>query len=73
MSILSKISKKEETPVAVDTVVQSGSGGSGKLIAGAAVVAVALAAGGFFVMSGDKAEEQAENTGRAAYGRRTIR
>ena len=40
---LSKISKKEETPVAVDTVVQSGSGGSGKLIAGAAVVAVALA------------------------------
>ncbi|NOC83438.1 MULTISPECIES: serine/threonine protein kinase [Ruegeria] len=57
---LTKISKKEETPVAVDTVVQSGSGGSGKLIAGAAVVAVALAAGGFFVMSGDKAEDQAE-------------
>ncbi|WP_425079621.1 protein kinase domain-containing protein [Ruegeria denitrificans] len=58
---LSKISKKEETPVAVDTVVQSGSGGSGKLIAGAAVVAVALAAGGFFVMSGDKTEDQAES------------
>ncbi|WP_171205129.1 serine/threonine-protein kinase [Ruegeria sp. HKCCA0235A] len=57
---LTKISKKEETPVAVDTVVQSGSGGSGKLIAGAAVVAVALAAGGFFVMSGDKTEDQAE-------------
>ncbi|QFT75159.1 serine/threonine-protein kinase [Ruegeria sp. THAF33] len=57
---LTKISKKEETPVAVDTVVQSGSGGSGKLIAGAAVVAVALATGGFFVMSGDKAEDQAE-------------
>ncbi|WP_209833920.1 serine/threonine-protein kinase [Ruegeria sp. HKCCE3926] len=57
---LAKISKKEETPVAVDTVVQSGSGGSGKLIAGAAVVAVALAAGGFFVMSGDKTEDQAE-------------
>ncbi|WP_210092910.1 serine/threonine-protein kinase [Ruegeria sp. HKCCSP346] len=59
-SDLTKISKKEETPVAVDTVVQSGSGGSGKLIAGAAVVAVALAAGGFFVMSGDKTEDQAE-------------
>ncbi|WP_171232219.1 serine/threonine-protein kinase [Ruegeria sp. HKCCA4812] len=57
---LTKISKKEETPVAVDTVVQSGSGGSGKLIAGAAVVAVALAAGGFFAMSGDKTEDQAE-------------
>ncbi|NOD85049.1 serine/threonine-protein kinase [Ruegeria sp. HKCCD6119] len=59
-SDLTKISKKEETPVAVDTVVQSGSGGSGKLIAGAAVVAVALAAGGFFVMSADKTEDQAE-------------
>ncbi|WP_299638061.1 serine/threonine protein kinase [uncultured Ruegeria sp.] len=57
---LAKITAKEETPVAVDTVVQSGSGGSGKLIAGAAVVAVALAAGGFFVMSGDTTEKQAE-------------
>lgn len=57
---LAKITAKEEAPVAVDTVVQSGSGGSGKLIAGAAVVAVALAAGGFFVMSGDTTEKQAE-------------
>ncbi|WP_299898129.1 serine/threonine protein kinase [uncultured Ruegeria sp.] len=59
---LAKITAKEETPVAVDTVVQSGSGGSGKLIAGAAVVAVALAAGGFFVMSGDTTEKQAETS-----------
>ncbi|WP_298850173.1 protein kinase [uncultured Ruegeria sp.] len=57
---LAKISAKEEPAVAVDTVVQSGSGGSGKLVAGVAVVAVALAAGGFLVMSGDKAEKQAE-------------
>ncbi|WP_050603909.1 serine/threonine-protein kinase [Ruegeria sp. 6PALISEP08] len=57
---LAKIAAKEEAPVAVDTVVQSGSGGSGKMIAGAAVVAVALAAGGFFVISGDKLEEKAE-------------
>ncbi|NVO56401.1 protein kinase [Rhodobacteraceae bacterium B1Z28] len=57
---LAKFSAKEEPPVAVDTVVHSGSGGSGKLIAGAAVVAVALAAGGFFVLSGDKAEPETE-------------
>ncbi|WP_209597297.1 serine/threonine-protein kinase [Ruegeria sp. HKCCSP351] len=59
---MAKISAKAETPVAVDTVVQSGSGGSGKMIAGAAVLVAALAAGGFFVMSGDKGEEQAEVT-----------
>ncbi|NOD94572.1 protein kinase [Ruegeria sp. HKCCD4884] len=57
---LAKLTVKEETPVAVDTVVQSGSGGSGKLIAGVAVVAVALAAGGYFAMSGDKPEAQIE-------------
>ncbi|NOD34325.1 MULTISPECIES: serine/threonine-protein kinase [unclassified Ruegeria] len=57
---LAKIVAKEEAPVAVDTVVQSGSGGSGRLIAGAAVVAVALAAGGYFAMSGNKTEEQVE-------------
>lgn len=53
---LAKFKPKEETAVAVDTVVKSGSGGSGKLIAGAAVVAVGLAAGGYFLMSGDKSE-----------------
>ncbi len=53
-----KFSAKEDTPVAVDTVVQSGSGGSGKLLAGVAVVALAVAAGGFFVLSGgDKADD----------------
>ncbi|WP_170326529.1 serine/threonine-protein kinase [Ruegeria arenilitoris] len=53
---LAKFTPKEEAAVAVDTVVKSGSGGSGKLIAGAAVVAVGLAAGGYFLMSGDKSE-----------------
>ncbi|WP_171212357.1 protein kinase [Ruegeria sp. HKCCA5426] len=48
---LAQFTPKEEPPVAVDTVVKSGSGGSGKLIAGVAVVAAALAAGGFFLMS----------------------
>lgn len=54
-----KFAASEDTPAAVDTVVQSGSGGSGKMIAGAAVVAVAIAAGGFFVLSGDKSEPEA--------------
>ncbi|WP_171125070.1 MULTISPECIES: protein kinase [unclassified Ruegeria] len=48
---LAQFTPKEEPPVAVDTVVKSGSGGSGKLIAGVAVVSAALAAGGFFLMS----------------------
>jgi len=57
---LATFTPKEEPAVAVDTVVKSGSGGSGKIIAGIAVVAVGLAAGGFFLMSGeDKAPEQA--------------
>ncbi|MFY2825500.1 protein kinase domain-containing protein [Ruegeria sp. MALMAid1280] len=53
---LAKFTAKEEAAVAVDTVVKSGSGGSGKLIAGAAVIAVGLAAGGYFLMSGEKNE-----------------
>ncbi|WP_120631228.1 serine/threonine-protein kinase [Ruegeria sp. EL01] len=57
-----KFSGKEDNAVAVDTVVQSGSGGNGKLIAGVALVALAVAAGGFFVMSGDKAEPTADTT-----------
>ena len=55
---LAKFTSKEDAPVAVDTVVQSGSGGNGKLLAGVAVVALAIAAGGYFVVSGgDKAPE----------------
>ncbi|MBO9412482.1 MULTISPECIES: serine/threonine-protein kinase [unclassified Ruegeria] len=42
----------EEPPVAVDTIVKNGSGGGAKLMAGVAVVAIALAAGGYFAMSG---------------------
>ncbi len=53
---LAKFTAKEEAAVAVDTVVKSGSGGSGKLIAGAAVIAVGLAAGGYFLMSGETNE-----------------
>ncbi|WP_419739360.1 hypothetical protein [Ruegeria sp.] len=58
---LSKLSPREEPAVAVDTVVKSGSSGNGKLLAGLAVVAIALAAGGFVIMSGDadKAETAA--------------
>ncbi len=62
---LSKLSPREETAVAVDTVVKSGSsGGNGKLLAGVAVVAIALAAGGYVMMSGDadKAETAAAVT-----------
>ncbi|MBO9446859.1 serine/threonine-protein kinase [Ruegeria sp. R14_0] len=50
---LATFNSKEETPVAVDTVVKSGSSGAGKLVAGVAVLAV-LAAGGFFLMSGEE-------------------
>ncbi len=58
---LSKLSPREEPAVAVDTVVKSGSSGNGKLLAGVAVVAIALAAGGYVMMSGDadKAETAA--------------
>ncbi|WP_420583992.1 protein kinase domain-containing protein [Ruegeria sp.] len=55
---LATFTPEEETPVAVDTVVKSGSSGNGKLMAGAAVVVAALAAGGFFLMSGDKSEQE---------------
>ncbi len=50
---LTKFSPREEPAVAVDTVVKSGSSGNGKLLAGVAVVAIALAAGGYVMMSGD--------------------
>ncbi len=50
---LTKLSPREEPAVAVDTVVKSGSSGNGKLLAGVAVVAIALAAGGYVMMSGD--------------------
>ncbi|WP_170574246.1 serine/threonine protein kinase [Ruegeria atlantica] len=57
---LAKFTPKEETAVAVDTVVKSGSGGSGKLIAGLAVVVAGLAAGGFFMLSGENDTPEAE-------------
>ncbi|MGI9368097.1 MAG: serine/threonine protein kinase [Ruegeria sp.] len=56
---LARITQKEEPPVAVDTVVQSNSGGS-KTIVGVAAVLVAFAAGGVFMMSGDEPQPNAE-------------
>ncbi|WP_424829990.1 serine/threonine protein kinase [Ruegeria sp.] len=56
---LNKLTPKEEPPVAVDTIVKSGSGGSSKTILFAGVALVAIAAGGFFVMSGDSSEPEA--------------
>ncbi len=63
---LAQFSVKEEAPVAVDTVVKSGSGGSGKMLAGVAVVAIALAAGGYFVMSGGSEQTGTEETATTA-------
>ncbi|WP_271948829.1 serine/threonine protein kinase [Ruegeria faecimaris] len=57
---LAKFAQKEEAAVAVDTIVKNGSGGSGKVITGAAAVVVALAAGGFVLFSGS--EETPEPT-----------
>ncbi|WP_170763564.1 serine/threonine protein kinase [Ruegeria lacuscaerulensis] len=51
---LAKFTPKEEPTVTVDTIVKSGSGGSGKMVAGIAVVIAGLAAGGFFLMSGEE-------------------
>lgn len=50
---LANFASGDETPEAVDTVVQKRSGGGGKMIAGLAVIA-ALAAGGYFVLAGNK-------------------
>ncbi len=52
---LAQFAPKEEPPVAIDTVVKSGSGGSGKLVAGTAILVAALAAGGFFLTTGKEA------------------
>ncbi len=53
--------KAEENPVAVDTVVKNGSGGSGKLLVGAVLLA-ALGAGGYFVMTGDQSAPETVST-----------
>lgn len=56
---VAQFSASDDASVAVDTVVKSGSGGSGKLLAGVAVAAIAIA-GGYFALSGDQSEPQAE-------------
>ncbi len=56
---LAKFTPQDEAMTAVDTVVKSGSGGSGKMIAGIAVVLAALAGGGYFVMTGDQKSPEA--------------
>ncbi len=50
---LAKFAPEDDLPVAKDTVVKSGSGGSSKAIVLGLVAIAALAAGGYFVMSGD--------------------
>ncbi|WP_170384548.1 serine/threonine protein kinase [Ruegeria atlantica] len=69
---LAKFTPKEETAVAVDTVVKSGSGGSGKLIAGLAIVVAGLAAGGFFILSGENDTPEAEVSAVAEDSQETI-
>ncbi len=56
---LAKFAPQDEAVAAVDTVIKSGSGGSGKMIAGIAVVLAALAGGGYFVMTGDQKSPEA--------------
>ncbi len=56
---LAKFAPQDEAVAAVDTVVKSGSGGSGKMIAGIAIVLAALAGGGYFVMTGDQQSPEA--------------
>ncbi len=56
---LAKFAPQDEAVAAVDTVVKSGSGGSGKMIAGIAIVLAALAGGGYFVMTGDQKSPEA--------------
>ncbi len=58
---LAKFAPKADEPVAVDTVVQNRSGGSGKMIAGLAVVA-ALAAGGYIFMESNKGTDISSTT-----------
>ena len=53
------LTPKDETPAAVDTVVQSGSSGSGKMGVAALAVIAALAAGGYVVMTGDAPKQEA--------------
>lgn len=56
---LAKFTPQDEAMTAIDTVVKSDSGGSGKMIAGIVVVLAALAGGGFFLMSGDQSSPEA--------------
>ncbi len=56
---LAKFAPQDEAVAAVDTVVKSGSGGSGKMIAGIAIVLAALVGGGYFVMTGDQKSPEA--------------
>ncbi|SDX01602.1 serine/threonine protein kinase [Ruegeria halocynthiae] len=54
-----KFAPQDEAMATVDTIVKSGSGGSGKMIVGVAVVFAALAAGGYFIMAGDQPTPEA--------------
>lgn len=56
---LATFAPQEEAPKAVDTVVKSDSGGSGKMIAAAVVLLAALAAGGYFMTTGGTSSPEA--------------
>ncbi|KIC45738.1 serine/threonine protein kinase [Ruegeria sp. ANG-S4] len=55
---LAKFAPQADAPAAVDTVVKSDSGGGGKLFAVLGLVLAAIAAGGYFVMSGDRSTQE---------------
>ncbi|WP_171208030.1 MULTISPECIES: serine/threonine-protein kinase [unclassified Ruegeria] len=56
---LAKFSSDDDNKVAVDTVVRSGTGGTKKFVLLAGVALIALAAGGFYVMSGNTGTPEA--------------
>lgn len=60
------LAPKDEAPAAVDTVVQSGSSGSGKMVVAALAVIAALAAGGYVVMTGDTPQQETTSDTTAA-------
>lgn len=68
-----KSPEKQDPPVAVDTIVQSGSSGGSKALLLTGVALIALAAGAYFVMSGDKAApETSTETNDTAIPQQTI-
>ncbi|MDX1742511.1 MAG: serine/threonine-protein kinase, partial [Ruegeria sp.] len=59
---LAKFTPKEDAPATVDTIVKSRSEGGGRLFAGIVIVVAGLAAGGYFLISGEKVTEPENDT-----------